>query len=116
MIHGTESRRWCTQTVKKIKYYYNLGGQLKRILGQKNYIRTYIDIQYDAYEQRSLDSVISRSLVSEKGYPKGEALAPLPTSELVRASTKKDWRSLHNEISQILYSSIIQTILVQLPT
>ncbi|MEE1260759.1 MAG: type IV secretion protein Rhs, partial [Paludibacteraceae bacterium] len=39
---------------EKIKYYYNLGGQLKRILGQKNYICTYIDeIRYDEYEQRS---------------------------------------------------------------
>ena len=38
---------------EKIKYYYNLGGQLKRILGQKNYICTYIDeIKYDKYEQR----------------------------------------------------------------
>ena len=39
---------------EKIKYYYNLGGQLKKILGQKNYICTYIDeIKYDEYEQRS---------------------------------------------------------------
>lgn len=39
---------------EKIKYYYNLGGQLQRILGQKNYICTYIDsIRYDKYEQRS---------------------------------------------------------------
>ena len=39
---------------EKIKYYYNLGGQLKKILGQKNYICTYIDsIAYDEYEQRS---------------------------------------------------------------
>ncbi len=39
---------------EKIKYYYNLGGQLKKILGQKNYICTYIDsIRYDKYEQRS---------------------------------------------------------------
>ena len=39
---------------EKIKYTYNLGGQLTKIVGEKNYICTYIDdIQYDAYEQRS---------------------------------------------------------------
>ena len=39
---------------EKIKYYYNLGGQLKKIMGEKNYICTYVDdIQYDEYEQRS---------------------------------------------------------------
>lgn len=40
---------------EKLKYYYNLGGQLNKITGEKNYLYTYIDdIQYDEYEQRSL--------------------------------------------------------------
>ena len=40
---------------EKIKYYYNMGGLLNKITGEKNYLYTYVDdIQYDEYEQRSL--------------------------------------------------------------
>ncbi|MEE3485757.1 MAG: RHS repeat domain-containing protein, partial [Bacteroidales bacterium] len=38
---------------EKIKYFYNLGGQLSSIVGEKKYLYRYIDtIGYDMYEQR----------------------------------------------------------------
>ena len=38
---------------EKIKYFYNLGGQLSSIVGEKEYLYRYIDSTgYDAYEQK----------------------------------------------------------------
>ena len=38
---------------EKVKYFYNLGGQLSSIVGEKKYLYRYIDtIGYDMYEQR----------------------------------------------------------------
>ncbi|MBO4807105.1 MAG: hypothetical protein J5554_13850, partial [Paludibacteraceae bacterium] len=38
---------------EKVKYFYNLGGQLSSVVGEKKYLYKYIDtIGYDMYEQR----------------------------------------------------------------